>query len=71
MVPRRLSRLLVVFVQVPLGSFTAKLRLFTRFTEAEGVEAGSVHDRAMLMSSEPAPTENDQPRSSPVLTEWP
>ncbi len=69
--PRRLSRLLLRFVQVPEGSLTAKSKSLTRFVLADGVEAGSVHDRARLMSAALAGTLNDQPRSALVMTDSP
>ena len=49
----------------------AKSTSFTRLTEAAGVEAGSVHARAMLMSSALLGTLNDHPRSALVTTESP
>ena len=66
--PRRLSSSLDRFVHVPLGSFTAKSRSFTRCVEAAGVEAGSVHASMTRKSSAPLGTLKLHPRSSLVLT---
>ena len=55
-------------VQVPLGSFTARSKSFTRFVEAAGVEAGSVQASMTRKSSAPLGTLKLQPRSSLVLT---
>ena len=69
--PRRLSRLLLRLVHEPEGLLRARSRSLTRLVDAEGVEAGSVHAKAMLMSSALLGTLNDQPESALVVTEWP
>ncbi len=66
--PRKLSILFDRLVHVPLGSLTDRSRSLTKLVEAEGVDLGSVHDRAMVKSAAALGTLNDHPLSSPVET---